>query len=86
VPHQEGQTWYLIRHGQVLAAVDEPRESLAAVQCLDLVEQTYDCAPPTGARDDVEMTLLVAGWFRSRPEELRSTMSPNAAREWLRMI
>jgi len=34
-------------------------------------------------RQDVEMTLLVAGWFRSRPNELQRTMPPEAAMEKL---
>ena len=35
-------------------------------------------------REDVEMTLLVASWFRSRPDELQRTLSPEEVQERLR--
>ena len=77
--HQGGCSWYFIRRGQVCLAIDEPRNRRAARECLAAIARIYaDDAPPAAdaPREDVEMTLMVASWFRSRPEELQRTLSP----------
>ncbi len=86
-PRREGgQTWYFIRRGEVLAAMEEPRGQREASRGLDLVEEIFANGKSSVASampDDVEMTLLVAGWFRSHPDELQRTMPPAAAKEKL---
>jgi hypothetical protein len=37
-------------------------------------------------QEDVEVTLLVAAWFRSHPHELQRTILPEAAEERLREV
>ncbi len=84
-----GYTWYFIRRGQAIAAIDEPVERQTAEQCLAMIEEHYGAGKSlasTAARDDVEMTLLVAGWFRSSPDELKRTLLPDKAKEKLRTI
>ncbi len=83
-----GSTLYLICRGQVVAAVDEPRECQTADQCLAVIEEIYGSGKSLAAqtaREDVEITLLVAGWFRSRPNELRRTLQWEAVKEELRV-
>jgi excinuclease ABC subunit C len=88
VPRRDGgNTWYLIRRGQVIAAVDEPSDGRGAERCLQIVDRTYaKSAGLAELRDDVETTMLVAGRFRSHPDELRRTMSPDATKERLRTM
>jgi hypothetical protein len=87
MPRPDGEeSWYLIRHGQVVAVIDEPRDGPAAKRCLNAVEQTYGCGPLAGMREDVEMTMLVAGRFRNYPDELRRAISPDASSDRLRTI
>ncbi len=64
-----GHTWYFIRAGDVVAAATERRRALA------LIDEVYG-ADGIVKPDDVEVTLLVAGWFRSRPEEMLRTVLP----------
>jgi excinuclease ABC subunit C len=79
--------WYLIRSGQVCLAIDEPHLCEAAEECLAAIERIYaGRTPPVNQvmREDMEMTLLVASWFRSRPDELQRTLSPEEAKERLK--
>jgi excinuclease ABC subunit C len=84
-----GDTWYLIRRGQTVAAIDEPVERRAAEHCLTAMEQVYGSGASlaqSAGREDVEMTMLVASWFRSRPEELKRTLLPARANKRLQAI
>ena len=81
-----GCLWYLLRSGQVCRAADEPHDREAAEECLAAIERIYTGGtPPVNqvVREDVEMTLLIASWFRSRPDELQRTFSPEEAKERL---
>jgi len=90
MPNQEGGcSWYLIRRGQVHAVVDEPRERRAAEECLGMMGRIYTSGtlPITQMmQEDVEVTFLVAAWFRSHPHELQRTILPEAAEERLREV
>jgi excinuclease ABC subunit C len=90
VPNQEGGcSWYLIQRGQVHAVIDEPRERRAAEECLALMERIYTSSTLPIAQamyEDVEVTLLVAAWFHSRPHELQRTLLPESAEERLREV
>ena len=87
-PNQEGGcSWYLIQRGQIHAVVDEPRDRRAAEECLALMGRIYTSSTPPvtqAMQDDVEVTLLVAAWFRSRPHELQRTLLPEEVKERLR--
>jgi excinuclease ABC subunit C len=89
VPGREGGClWYLVRRGQVCLAIDEPHDRETSEECLAAIERIYvGGAPPVtqATREDVEMTLLVASWFRSRPDELQRTLPPEEVRERLRV-
>jgi excinuclease ABC subunit C len=80
--------WYVINRGQVVAAVFEPRTQKAAAQCMAVIERVYARSTPSilDMQEDLEMTLLVARWFRSRPEELSRTLPPDIAKEKLRAM
>ncbi len=81
--------WYFIRRGQVQLAIDEPHSRLAADECLAAIERIYTGGTPSvnqAMREDVEMTLLIASWFRSRPDELQRTLSPDEVKERLRAM
>ena len=56
----------------------------AAEECLAAIERIYTPPVNQAMREDVEMTLLVASWFRSRPDELQRTLSPEDVKERLR--
>lgn len=86
---QGGCSWYLIQCGQVHAVIAEPRERLAAEECLALMERIYTSstrAVTQAMQEDVEVTLLVAAWFRSHPHELQRTILPEAAEKRLREV
>jgi hypothetical protein len=77
----------LIYRGQLLAAIEEPQDRQAAEECLAMLERTYPSRTPPVTqpmREDAEMMLLVAGWFRSHPEELERPVLPETAKEGLR--
>ena len=77
--------WYFIRHGQVHLAIDEPHDRVAADECLAAIERIYPSVNQA-MREDVEMTLLIASWFRSHADELQRTLSPDEAKERLRIM
>jgi excinuclease UvrABC nuclease subunit len=82
-----GCLWYFVHSGQVCQVVEQPLGFEAAEQCLAAIERIYRSRRATvdqAMREDAEVTLLVASWFRSRPEELQRTFSIQAAMERLR--
>lgn len=90
VLNQQGRcSWYLIQRGQVRAVIAEPRERRAADECLALMERIYRSSTRSvtqAMQEDVEVTLVVAAWFRSRQHELQRRISPEAAEERLRRV
>jgi len=80
-PH--GATWYFLRRGRVIAAAGAPRDQRTARRCLQLLERVYDVedSPETDpAEADLDVLLLVAGWFRRYPEQLAAVLPPEVAR------
>jgi excinuclease ABC subunit C len=90
IPSREGgYLWYFVRRGQVHLAIDEPHDRETAEDCLAAIERIYVGGTPSvnqALREDVEMTLLVASWFRSRPDELQRTLSPELVQGRLQEI
>jgi excinuclease ABC subunit C len=87
--NRQQSIWYVINRGQVHAAIFEPRTRKTAKQCLAIIEQIYARRTPSiteTLREDVEMTFLVALWFRTRPKELKNTFSPDAAKDKLQAM
>jgi len=88
VPSRDGGClWYFVRRGQVCLVIDEPRDREAAEGCLLAIERMYTggSLPVNQAvREDVEMTLLIATWFRSRPDEIQQAIPPEKVKERLR--
>ncbi len=73
--------WVFVRHGQVVAASEAPRNRPTTRRCLKLLEETYrsDPDPLHQPREDHDMLLLVNGWFRQFPEEFGRTITPDDA-------
>jgi excinuclease ABC subunit C len=67
-----GETWYLIRHGLVRAAVnapvDRPGRSWARRQ-MEEVYRSERAVTELPAADEIDGVLLVAAWFRRHHEE-----------------
>ena len=78
-----GETWYLLRRGQVAAAVRAPRDRRSADRCLDRLDTVYfhppEDSPPMP--EDLDFLLLVPSWFKRHPGELLRTLTPEAAAE-----
>jgi len=79
-----GETWYLIRRGQVVGATPCPESVRLARRTLGALEKVYFPAPgrlDLAAADDPDLILLVSFWFRAHPDELQRTLAPEAARQ-----
>lgn len=81
--HHDGSTvWYLIRRARVCAAIPAPTDGISANIAIDAIrrvfveESSWDRSIPKHLVDHV---LLVAAWFRRRPEELKSALGPGEA-------
>jgi excinuclease UvrABC nuclease subunit len=77
-------TWYLLRGGQVSAALPEPTDTPAADCVADLIGRVYaaDAARQRRAWPDSlggENLALVARWFREHPEEKARLLRPAEA-------
>jgi excinuclease ABC subunit C len=67
-----GETWYLIRHGLVRAAVPAPLDEQGREWARRRLEDVYRGGPNTTdlpGPDEIDGVLLVAGWFRRHKEE-----------------
>jgi excinuclease ABC subunit C len=82
-------TWYFLAGGQVVEAAAAPRDRRTAACRIRMLESVY--------RDDrlfladepserLDVSLLVASWFRSRGEDLRQTLLPAKAIEMCRAM
>jgi excinuclease ABC subunit C len=76
------ETWYLIRHGLVRAAVPAPVDAASRRRARQRLEEVYDGGPlatDLPAPDEVDGVLLVAGWFRRNKQEREKGISVEAA-------
>jgi excinuclease ABC subunit C len=81
-----GTRWYFLRHGRVVASTAGPRNRRTAGRCLRLLEQVYQSQPQEtlpGA-EDLDVLLLVTGWFHRHPDQLSRTLTPESARDGCR--
>jgi hypothetical protein len=84
---RRGESWCLIRRGEVAAVVPGPRDQASAAAWLERLETVYsDDAPADPTPDDWGVVLLVSAWFRRHPAELERTFSPEEARERCRHV
>jgi len=84
---EDRQLWYLIRQGQVRAVVQRPHDGESRRTTRTAIEKIYrrsrgDTGPV--AIDRLDGILLVAAWFRKRPEERANVLTPEHALELCR--
>jgi excinuclease ABC subunit C len=82
-------TWYFVRQGRVIASSAAPNDRRKAARCQHLLEQVYAPDRSSGAlpgQEDLDVLLLVAGWFRHHPDQLPTTLTPRAARQLCRKV
>lgn len=78
--HRRGESWHLIRRGQVVAATPGPRDEASARRCLELLRTVYSDGEATeSVPDDWGVVLLVSAWFRRHSAELERTLSVKEA-------
>jgi excinuclease ABC subunit C len=88
LPDEEGRPlWYLIRQGQVRAVMQRPHDGESRRATRTAIERVFrrgttDAGPV--AIDRVDGILLVAAWFRKRPEERAHVLTPEHALELCR--
>jgi excinuclease ABC subunit C len=73
---------YLVRRGTVRAVVAAPRTAAERRRLRRLCEEHFGRPEPGGAlvpRHQVDEILLVARWFRARPDEMARTAPASAA-------
>jgi excinuclease ABC subunit C len=78
--HDGSQTWYLIHHGRAVAAVAAPADDAARRSAAERVEAVYGREDPRArleSAEHLEGVLLVASWFRRRPEERARAWKPD---------
>jgi hypothetical protein len=82
-----GEQWYLIRCGRVLAALSRPTTAVEARTARKTIASTFDRPELAVAPvEQVDHVLLVAAWFRKRPEERVKALSPEAATAQIRTV
>jgi excinuclease ABC subunit C len=79
--HDRATVWFLIRHGQVRAAIAAPIDTASKEVAAGWIESVYgkDGRSRMPSSDETDAILLVASWFRRHPEERGRTISPNQA-------
>jgi excinuclease ABC subunit C len=82
VPGEEGDDRvYVIRRGTVRAAVPAPRTAAEERRLARVAEECFarpEAASALVPRHQVDEILLLARWFRARPEEMARTVPPDA--------
>ena len=63
-----------------------PADGDEAVKCLERLNATYDSRRLEQLKSDRLATQILAGWLRSRPAELQSTLTPGEAVEVCRRL
>jgi excinuclease ABC subunit C len=79
--HDSGATWFLIRQGQVRAAIAAPHDATSKQSAGELVETVYGKGSTSrrSPSEEIDGVLLVASWFRRHPEERRRVILPRQA-------
>jgi len=79
----ERTLWYLIERGQVRAALYPPKTARGRRDLLAKVNEIYADRKPVNLmpHGQVDSVLLVAAWFRKRPEEKQRAQTADAVRE-----
>ncbi len=78
--------WYAIAGTRVVAVLSAPADSKAAARCLPRLQSIYESRAIEQMNGDRMATQILAGWFRSRPTELQSTITPGEAIESCRRL
>src|SRR5262249_33900869 len=85
LPDEEGRPlWYLIRRGRARAVVQRPHDGESRRATRTAIEKTFRRSRADGgpvAVDRLDGILLVAAWFRKRPEERANVLTPEHALE-----
>jgi excinuclease ABC subunit C len=88
LPDEEGRPlWYLIRQGQVRAVIRRPHDSKSRRETRTAIERIFRTGRSENgplAIDRLDGILLVAAWFRKRPEERANVLTPEHALELCR--
>jgi excinuclease ABC subunit C len=82
-----GRMWYLIHHGRAVAAAPPPQDDAGRRDLAGLIETVYhrqDSRARLESSEHLESVLLVASWFRSRPEERARACKPEDVLGWCR--
>lgn len=80
--HDGVELWYLIQQGRVRAVVPRPQDEESRREAMRLVEVVYrvdSSKPQPLTREEIDMVMLVAGWFRKHTGEKGRTLEPPAA-------
>jgi len=75
--------WHCIAGGKVAAAIYEPQTPRQRRRALTRLEEVFQGGPSSHVLpgDDFPHALLIAAWFRRKPKEKRSVLTPEAAME-----
>jgi excinuclease ABC subunit C len=79
--------WYLIRQGQVRGVIGRPRDATGRAVAKAMLERVFTARRLESGSvplDRLDGVLLVAAWFRKRPEERARILSPQQALELCR--
>lgn len=91
-PHAEQpgrETWYFLAAGQVIEAAAAPNSGRTAACRLRMLEKAYRTDPSflsQGDSTNVDVSALVASWFRNRRQELEQALLPDQAMEICRRM
>jgi excinuclease ABC subunit C len=80
--HAGRAMWFFMRGAQVAAVTRAPRDRATAQRCERILAGVYDDRnAPADLPEKLDQTLIVAAWFRRRPDDLQSVLTPQAARK-----
>jgi excinuclease ABC subunit C len=74
--------WYLLHHGRVAGVLPVPGNAASRRATAAALAEIYQGGAARGrllALDEVDVVLLVAGWFRRHPQERTGVLTPAAA-------
>ena len=74
--------WYLLHHGRVARVLAAPGDRETRRAAAAAIAEVYEDGAARGrllALEEVDVVLLVAGWFRRHPEERAGALMPPAA-------